>query len=667
MRRRLRLPLGAWFALLSLLLVAGLGKALVDAVERVVADQAVAEASRSAELVAGLVRHDLASDAFTRTLVASDRVSLDRTVREAPELRSLRLWGPAGLVVYDSDARLDGTVQQVGELLQGAYDGRTGAHLEYERDSESPSGRGELLEVYVAVRAAPDAPVVGAVELYLRYDAAAERADAASRTLTVLLLLGLGLLWALMCWLSTLVTRRLRRHAGEQAELARTDALTGLPNRRALLGALDEALAEQVPVALLLLDLDRFKDVNDTLGHATGDRLLQDVGVRLVEVVGATGSVARLGGDEFAVLLRGQDDPLAALAVADRLVLAFDRPFSQQDLQLTVQPSVGVALAPLHAVATGELLQRADVAMYVAKGRVEGTAVYDHGNDAHSLDRLALLGDLRTALAVGELALVYQPVYDLQLNGGCTSVEALVRWHSPRRGLVLPSAFVPLCEGSGLMRALTRFVLDEALRQCRTWQDHGTSLAVAVNLSASNLMEDDLPEAVAALLAHHGVGAERLILEVTESAVVTDPERAARVLHRLVGLGVNVALDDFGTGWSSMSRLLELPLAALKVDQSFVADLPDGQGAAVVQATTGLGHQLGLWVVAEGIETVEQLRHVMAIGCDVGQGYLMARPLPPEAVPAAARRNVSDFLGGPEHGLDRGRLSSHDTGSARIP
>jgi EAL domain-containing protein (putative c-di-GMP-specific phosphodiesterase class I) len=212
---------------------------------------------------------------------------------------------------------------------------------------------------------------------------------------------------------------------------------------------------------------------------------------------------------------------------------------------------------------------------------------------------------------------------------------------------VPPSDFVPLCEHSSLVRELTRFVLDEAIRQCRAWEEAGTRLNVALNLSASNLGEADLPELVAGLLAQHGLAADRVVLEVTESAVIPDPEGAAAVLRRLVDLGLEIALDDFGTGWSSMSRLLELPIAALKVDRSFVADLPHGPGAAVVQATTGLGHDLGMFVVAEGIETVEQLARTIEIGCDVGQGYLLSRPLRPADVPEAAQRRVRDWLAVP--------------------
>jgi len=350
--------------------------------------------------------------------------------------------------------------------------------------------------------------------------------------------------------------------------------------------------------------------------------------------------VARLGGDEFAALLPGVVEPGEAQATATRLARTLEEPFDVDGLVLSLQASTGIALGPRHARTGTELLQRADDALHVAKRDGLGDALYDEVVAGRSRDRLLLLADLKEGLARGELSLAYQPCYDLQLTGRCLAVEALVRWHSPTRGFVSPAEFVPLCERSALVRDLTAFVLGEALRQLRAWEDEGTVVNVAVNLSASNLAEDDLPELVARLLDEHRVAPHRLVLEITESAVIPDPVRAGRILSRMVALGVDIAIDDFGTGWSSMSRLLALPLSALKVDRSFVADLPSGPGAAVVSATTALAHDLGLFVVCEGIETREQLEQAVRLGCDVGQGYLLSRPLPPADVPAAVARVV---------------------------
>jgi diguanylate cyclase (GGDEF)-like protein len=536
-------------------------------------------------------------------------------------------------VLYASQEQPSWNVHPVGPLLAEAYGGRVASQVADKRG-------GKVLRVFVplAGRAA------GVVELDLRHDETVARSRTAVMIIAALLVTGLSVLWGLLWWLSRLVSRALRRTAVEQEELARTDALTGLPNRRALVRALDAAYTSGVPGALLLLDLDRFQSVNSTLGHVVGDRLLRDVGRRIGAAVRAQDVVARLGGDEFAVLLPGVVDRAEALAAAERVSEALEQPFLVEGLVLALTASTGVALAPRHARNGSELLQRADVAMYVAKRGSRGCVVYDEQHDGHSSDRLLLLADLKKGLAGGELSLAYQPCYDLQLTGRCLAVEALVRWHSPTRGFVSPAEFVPLCERSGLVRELTAFVLDEALRQLRAWEDTGTVVNVAVNLSASNLAEDDLPELVAGLLAQHRVSADRLVLEITESAVIPDPARATRVLGRLVDLGLDIAIDDFGTGWSSMSRLLELPLSALKVDRSFVADLPNGPGAAVVSAATALAHDLGLFVVCEGIETEEQLEHATRLGCDVGQGYLLSRPLPPEQVPAAVRRVVRTAL-----------------------
>jgi diguanylate cyclase (GGDEF)-like protein len=622
-----RLSLATRCALASLVVVALLGCVLAVAVSRVVHAEATAEATRRGELVASFVSRGLAPAAFDRAaLTPEERDVLDRVVAGTDELRGLRLWGRGGRVLYASQQQVTAKIRPVGPLLARAYDGEVVSQV-------ADKGDGAVLQVFVPLRGVSAA---GVVEVDLRHSATVTRTRTAVAALAALLGLGLGALWALLWWLSRVVTGALRRTAVEQEALALTDSLTGLPNRRALLAALSAGQ----PGALLLLDLDRFKEVNDTLGHAVGDRLLREVGLRLREHVRDQDVVARLGGDEFAVLLPLVADPEEAQATAGRLATALERPFDVEGLQLALQASTGIALAPRHARDGSELLQRADVAMYVAKRQGTGSSVYDQELDLHSPDRLLLLADLKEGLAAGELSLAYQPCYDLQLTGRCRAVEALVRWHSPKRGFVSPAEFVPLCERSGLVRDLTAYVLDEALRQLREWEDAGTTVNVAVNLSASNLAEEDLPELVAGLLARHRIPADRVVLEITESAVIPDPVRAARVLGRLVDLGLDIAIDDFGTGWSSMSRLLELPLSALKVDRSFVADLPRGAGAAVVSATTTLAHDLGLFVVAEGIETQEQLEHAVRLGCDVGQGYLLARPLPPAEVPAAVQQVV---------------------------
>jgi len=415
------------------------------------------------------------------------------------------------------------------------------------------------------------------------------------------------------------------------AHQALHDALTGLPNRTLLLDRLEQALGAARrtgrSVALLLLDLDRFKEVNDALGHPQGDRLLQVVSARLRAALRAVDTVARLGGDEFAVLLP-ESDEAGAVAVARHLRAALDAPVELQGRAVAVGGSVGIALAPQHGGDVVSLLRRADVAMYAAKEDQQGQAVYDAARDAASAQRLALIADLRQALADGALSLHYQPQVGLT-TGRSRGVEALARWPHPRHGLISPALFIPLAEQSGLMAALTRWVLEAALRQARSWGQDGLDVTVAVNLCASDVQDLALPDMVAALLRAAAVPPDRLRLELTEGTLLRDPARGAAVLARLAALGVRSALDDFGTGYSSLAYLARLPVDELKIDQSFVRALEEGEAEAVIVASTiGLGHSLGLAVVAEGVETGATWERLARLGCDAAQGYYVSRPLP---------------------------------------
>jgi len=412
---------------------------------------------------------------------------------------------------------------------------------------------------------------------------------------------------------------------------AQHDALTDLPNRallheriRATLGDLSDAPR---PLALLLLDLDGFKEVNDTFGHERGDTLLRQVADRLQAVTRADDTVARLGGDEFAVLLPGADAAGAA-RVAAAIRTALDAPLPVEGLLLRVGASVGGALAPTHGLDGDTLLRRADVAMYVAKRTRQGYALYEPTQDQHSPERLALGGALRDALEQGALTLHYQPQVDLA-TGRVTGVEALVRWPHPAQGLIPPDRFIPLAEQTGLIAPLTEWVLAEAIRQCRAWQRAGLLMGVSVNLSMWNLHDPTLPDRVAALLRDHGVAPAWLRLELTESALMADPERALAVVARLSGLGVGLAVDDFGSGYSSLAYLKTLPVDELKIDKGFVREMAtDETDRAIVASTVALGHALGLRVVAEGIEDQATWEMLGGMGCDVAQGYYMSRPLP---------------------------------------
>jgi diguanylate cyclase (GGDEF)-like protein/PAS domain S-box-containing protein len=423
--------------------------------------------------------------------------------------------------------------------------------------------------------------------------------------------------------------RQLERALTRQAF---SDQLTGLPNRTLLHDRTEQAIRlasrQGLTAALLLIDLDRFKEVNDTLGHHHGDLLLQQVAQRLHGTTRDSDTVARLGGDEFAVLLPQIASVQDATAVAGKLSAAIEAPFTVDGLTLDVDASIGVAAYPAHANGADELLQRADVAMYAAKAAHAGYTVYDPTLDQHSPRRLGLLGQLRRALAAGELVVHYQPKADVR-SARVLGVEALVRWQHPEHGLLGPDEFIPLAETTGLIRPLTSYVLEAALRRCRAWLDAGSELSVAVNLSTRCLLDLALPDQIARLLEDTAVAPERLVLEITESAIMTDPTRALEILHRLHALGVQLAIDDFGTGYSSMAYLKSLPVHELKVDRSFVTHLRDSQSdAVIVRSTVDLGHNLGLRVVAEGVEDEATWQELATLGCDSVQGYYLARPMP---------------------------------------
>jgi len=435
------------------------------------------------------------------------------------------------------------------------------------------------------------------------------------------------------CWLLLLsYQRRTERQAAVNQHQALHDALTGLPNR-ALLGdrigqAIRQADREMVPAALLLLDLDRFKDVNDTLGHHYGDQLLVQVGQRLQAALRESDTVARLGGDEFAVLLPRIATAEGAVAVARKLQDTLQEPFPLDGLNLEVEASIGLAAYPEHGGDPDELLQHADIAMYVAKETHTGFVLFDPKHDQHSPRRLVLLGELRRAIDQQQLVLHYQPKIDAH-SSQILGVEALVRWQHPDHGLIPPAEFIPLAERTGLIGPLTHFVLDAALRQSQQWRQAGHELAVAVNVSARRLLDLEFPDEVAALLTTWQVPARLLVVEITESTIMADPDRALEILSRLNAMGVQVAIDDFGTGYSSLAYLKNLPVHELKVDRSFVSHMTsNARDAVIVRSTVDLGRNLGLRVVAEGVEDSLTLQELETLGCDAVQGYHISRPIP---------------------------------------
>ena len=418
----------------------------------------------------------------------------------------------------------------------------------------------------------------------------------------------------------------------EKEHQALHDALTDLPNRlhfnQRLDDALDDARRRGTSVAVLLIDLDRFKEINDTLGHQAGDELLQKIGPRILDAVPHGTAVARFGGDEFAVVLEDVRDAAHAADAAGRIVEALEQPFQIDDLRLDVEASIGIAMFPEHGQDNDTLVQRADIAMYVAKGYHRPVELYDPNQDHHSLHRLSILTELRAALLGGAVEVHYQPKLDLHTNE-VRSVEALLRWTHDEYGIIPPSDFVPLAEHTGLIRALTMHVLREAVCQAKLWLGQGIELAIAVNLSARNLHDTQLPTDIRKLLERHEVPARLLQLEITESSIMTEPGRARRVLQSLHGMGIHIAIDDFGTGYSSLAYLQQLPVSEIKIDRSFVTGmLENAANTVIVRSTIDLARNLGLHLTAEGVESADTLEHLRAAGCDSVQGFLISRPLP---------------------------------------
>ncbi len=463
-----------------------------------------------------------------------------------------------------------------------------------------------------------------------------QRLERMTRVLTpVVFLLGLGLAGLLM----SVMRGHRRQLAAERAEALHAslhDALTGLPNRTLLADRFGQALRADAragsTTGLLLIDLDRFKEINDTFGHHYGDELLRQVGPRLAGALREVDTVARLGGDEFAVLLPDVHSVHDALAVAGTLQAALETPFRVEGVELDVEASIGVVRSGEHGTDPTVLLQHADIAMYVAKTQQLGVFAYDPGVDGHSPAKLALLGDLRRALEHGQLVLHYQPQISTS-TAEVVSAEALVRWQHPDRGLIFPDEFIPLAEHTGLIGPLTRYVLAAALTQARVWIDAGRPLPVSVNLSARNLLDENLPGQVAKLLAAHDVPAQLLQLEVTESALMSEPARAQRLLKQLSALGVRISIDDFGAGYTSLSQLKTVPVNELKIDKSFVMTMTENRSnSLIVRSVVDLGHNLGLTIVAEGVESEQALSALRELGCDVAQGYHLSRPIPTAAL-----------------------------------
>jgi len=413
---------------------------------------------------------------------------------------------------------------------------------------------------------------------------------------------------------------------------ANHDALTDLPNRACALRHLDQAIdrarAGGGTLAVLMLDLNRFKEINDTLGHGFGDGVLRVVAQRLRNVVREGDLLARLGGDEFLVVMEGAGAEVACER-ARVLATALDAPFALDATQVSLHASIGLAVHPEHAPAAATLLRRADIAMYEAKASHGQPALYRPGRDEHHLRQVALMGDLKWARERGELSLAFQPKIDLRTRG-VAHVEALLRWNHPGFGRVPPDEFIPLAERSGIVTALTRYVIDEALRITAPWMRAGLIHGVAVNLSPVDLLDGALAGYIDDCLAAHGVHGEALILEVTESTAMQDLAASITTMQTLRGAGIRLSIDDFGTGHSSLAKLHSLPVQEIKIDKSFIGALAGGSDEVIVRSAIEIAHNMGLVVIAEGVEDERALRVLQALGCDMVQGYLFAPPLAPQ-------------------------------------
>jgi len=644
-----RVSLLVRFGVLSAVLLAGLGMVLAVALKDTVQARALAQAEHEAATVArtGVLPVLHLSDFQDGRIIPARLAGLEsalRGVTDDGEVVRVNVFDGVGTLLYSDDTELIGE-QSTSDDVAEALSGGIVSGVESDEDEVSEHRSGTLLEVYVPVWMAttPGGPeqVVGAFEMYLDYGPVAHGVAADLRRLSWCLGLGLLTMWAGLFQLVATASRHLRQHAQTHAWMARHDSLTELPNRALFTERAREAVhaADEAgnAAAVLLVDLDRFKEVNDTLGHHVGDTLLRAVGDRLGAHVTGTGTVGRLSGDEFAVLLPEVNETAAVARLAERLLEELRRPVVVDGLTLEIDASIGAAVFPDDARTEGELLQRADVALYQAKLHHDGVVVYRPELDVHTPARLALFGELRRAIEAEQLVLHYQPKVALGHgpgHGRVIGVEALVRWEHPERGLLFPGDFVPVAEQTGLIRPMTLHLLDLALRDCRTWRELGLDLSVAVNLSARSLADTELPGHVREMLDRHGLPADALELEITETTAMLDPGRALTVLAGLRALGVLLSVDDYGTGHSSLSYLHQLPVHTLKIDRSFVQTMDrNPHEATIVRSTVDLARSLGLRVVAEGVETEAAWRQLVLLGCDAAQGYWLARPGPAADVP----------------------------------
>jgi diguanylate cyclase (GGDEF)-like protein len=582
----------------------------------VIEEMAIAPALSGDDLSGGLSDHER-----NQLQAATDLAIFNGSVTR------LRLRSFEGDVSFSDDGTETGAVPVSDPAFQAAARGQTDVRVLHDA-TLAPGG---VIRVMQPVVADTTGQATGVLEVYLPYDAIAAKVQA--ETTRTIWRLGLGLLglYAVLALISWWTTRSLRRHAAQREHEALHDLLTGLPNRGRFRATAEEAIARGrrgERGALVLVDLDRFKEVNDTLGHHAGDELLRIVGQRLTESVRTDDLVARLGGDEFGLILPRVSDKDGTVALLTRVREHLAQEIVLDGVSLSVEASFGVAFYPDDAADVEGLLQCADAAMYQGKHGATGVVVYEPRTAAHPTHSLVVQQELRLALEREELVLFYQPRVDLT-DGSVAGVEALIRWRHPERGLLAPSEFLPVAERSGLIEPITDWVLRRALRDEAEWRALGVPWTVAVNVSARNLESPQLHRTVRELISADGGTSDRLHLEVTETALAMDATAAAEVVSSLAGEGLTIAIDDFGIGYTSLSQLRTLPVSEIKIDRTFVSDLDDNaQDRAIVRSIIELGHSLGFRVTAEGVETRGVAEWLTAAGCDHAQGFLWSKPLP---------------------------------------
>ncbi|MGH2832100.1 MAG: putative bifunctional diguanylate cyclase/phosphodiesterase [Solirubrobacteraceae bacterium] len=633
-----RMSLTGQVAALSLVAILILGFALTRVLQQQVMSSALSNATESAQLIARIgVQPLLTPRDLRQGLIPQEVHNLDEQLsgRSASrDLARIKIWNTHHEVIYSDDhALIDRTLAPSDDLVNALAGNPHAAEVvtpSPHTETASEVGLGKLVEVYVPLRFRASTKPAGVFEIYLSYRPIGSAIAHEQRLIVIVVFAGLALLWGVLYRIAARASRTLRHQVQENDHLARYDRLTGLPNRTLFLERVGEALRDDEGpphLAVLLVDLDGFKEINDTLGHQTGDALLRETANRFAKVNIQDSFAARLDGDEYALLLSTCSDQTDVLTAARVIQSTLQKPVTLDGVALNIETSIGIATSTEAHISPVELLRRADVALDRAKLLHSRVEVYASSLNTFSAQRLALLGRVRPALEHKEFVLHYQPQADLK-SAEITGVEALLRWEHPQRGLLGPMEFIPMTERTALIGPVTRFVIDQALSQIRTWQRSGLSMALSVNLSTRNLTDADLPADVQALLEKHELPASQLTLEVTESAALTNPQRAIQTLNALRALGVRISIDDFGTGHASIAYLTSMPLDEIKIDRSLIAGVEREQrGRAIVQSTIDLATNLALHIVVEGIETRSAWDALERLGAHTGQGYFIERPL----------------------------------------